>query len=78
MLARARREIDTMQAFESHYVVHKSFTGLCTTAALDGSIRSDTTSQFEANDRYGESRKRSAARAWGGVRRGTSHAAIGT
>lgn len=35
----ARREIDTMQTFEPHHVVHKSFTGLCTTAVLDDSIR---------------------------------------
>jgi len=38
---RARvREIDTMQAFESHHVFHNSFTGLWTTAALDDRIRS--------------------------------------
>lgn len=38
---RARvREIDTMQAFESHYVAHNSFTELWTTAALDDRIRS--------------------------------------
>lgn len=41
-LARARREIDTMQTFEPHHVVHKSFTGLCTTAVLDDSIRCNT------------------------------------
>jgi hypothetical protein len=29
-----------MQAFEPHHVVHKSFTGLWTTAALDDRIRS--------------------------------------
>lgn len=72
----ARCEIDTMQTFEPHHVVHKSFTGLCTTAVLDDSIRCNTSSlEGERSLRRKPEGIRSGEQ--GEMRSGTSHRAIG-
>jgi len=75
-LARARREIDTMQTFEPHHVVHKSFTGLCTTAVLDDSMRCNT-SPLEGERSLRRKSEAIRSRRRGNVRSGTSHGAIG-